>query len=243
MTKEDVLKQCKVNGLNVYLPDMQLDRKLYLEIAKALELIGGQWKGGKIKAFVFQEDPTELLSEIATGEKRNLKKEFQFFETPVEIADWLVELANIKDDDLILEPSAGQGAIIEAILRINQNAAIVAVELMEINSKILEKKGFVNECADFLTMEMQPAYDKIIANPPFSKNQDIDHITRMYEVLAPGGRIVTVASKHWQFSQNKKETNFRSWIEEIDADVYEIEPGAFKDSGTMVGSVVLVINK
>lgn len=46
--KEDILQQCTVDGNIVRLPDVKLERKDYLEVAKALQLIGGKWKGGKI---------------------------------------------------------------------------------------------------------------------------------------------------------------------------------------------------
>jgi hypothetical protein len=243
MTKEDVLKNCTVEGNIVKLPPEQLDRKLYQEVAKALELIGGKWKGGKVFGFVFQSDPTDLLNQIATGEKRNLKKEFQFFATPDSIADYLVKLSDIKDGDAILEPSAGQGAIIEAIYRKNKNVTVFAVELMDVNSMILTKKGFAHEKNDYLQAKTYFLYNKIIANPPFSMNQDIDHITKMYCDCKPGGRIVTIASKHWQLSNNKKETTFRNWLKEIDAEIIEIGKGSFKESGTMISSCIIVIDK
>jgi len=47
----------------------------------------------------------------------------------------------------------------------------------------------------------------IIANPPFSNRQDIDHILTMYEVCEPGGRIVTLSSPSWIF-QNPIQLNF-----------------------------------
>ena len=37
-------------------------------------------------------------------------------------------------------------------------------------------------------------YDRIIANPPFTKNQDIDHVMQMWNFLKPGGRIVSIMS-------------------------------------------------
>jgi len=42
-----ILQQCTVANNVVKLPEGQLDRKLYQEVAKALELIGGKWKGEK----------------------------------------------------------------------------------------------------------------------------------------------------------------------------------------------------
>ncbi|HZK96540.1 MAG TPA: hypothetical protein VFC67_20230, partial [Prolixibacteraceae bacterium] len=130
MDKQEILQSCTVEGLIVKLPDEQFDRKIYQEVAKALELIGGKWKGGKIAGFVFNEDPTDLLAQIAGGESRNLKKEYQFYATPPAIADWLVELAGIKPDHKILEPSAGQGAIINAINRILPTQRVYWYELM-----------------------------------------------------------------------------------------------------------------
>ncbi len=65
MNKTEILQKCTVDGNIVRLPEGQLDRKLYQEVAKALELIGGKWKGGKVMGFVFPTDPTELLEQIA----------------------------------------------------------------------------------------------------------------------------------------------------------------------------------
>jgi len=53
MTKQKILQKCIVEGNLVKLPSGQLDRKLYQEVAKSLNLIGGKWKGGKTMAFVF----------------------------------------------------------------------------------------------------------------------------------------------------------------------------------------------
>lgn len=238
MTKEEVLIQCTVDGNIVKLPNIQLERKLYLEVAKSLNLVGGKTFG-----FVFNYDPTDLLNQIINGEKRNLKKEYQFFETPYELADKLVKLANLKENDIVLEPSAGQGAIIDAILRTNIKCQILAIELMEENSLILNKKGYHHEIGDFLKIINQPIYNKIIANPPFSNNQDIDHVKHMYELLKYGGKLVSIMSEHWINSKNKKETEFRNWLNEVNANIENIPRKTFKTSGTDVGGVIVTITK
>ena len=140
MSLENILKSCTVEGVVVKLPNIELDRKDYLEVKKALGLIGGKWKGGKVSGFVFQENPSELLAEIAAGKKRNLKKEYQFFATPKELADKLVSLAELNAEDTILEPSAGQGALISSI---NETCSVVpdCYELMDLNAKYLLKSG------------------------------------------------------------------------------------------------------
>ena len=244
MTKQEVLQQCTTEGNVVKLPNVQLDRNEYLEVKKALELIGGKWKGGKVSGFVFQEDPTEYLEQIANGEQRNLKKEFQFFATPDELADRLVGFANPKIDDIILEPSAGQGAIIKAIHRfLGIDVPVYAFELMPLNQSFLEKIVGVRLLGSDFLRECDTQFNIIIANPPFAKNQDIEHIQKMYDQLSFGGRLVSIASNHWRQSQNKKETQFREWLDECDHEVHEIDAGAFKDSGTMVGGCIVIIDK
>jgi predicted RNA methylase len=245
-TKQEILKQCMVEGLTVKLPPTTLDRKLYLEVSKALELIGGKWKGGKVGGFVFQTDPTELLAEIADGENRNLKKEFQFFATPDHVADFMVEnfVIRVDSESKVLEPSAGQGSLILALQRLYPDVTVDYCELMDINRKVLSKLNNVRYITDdFLQLDAVQKYDLIIANPPFSKNQDIDHIYKMYECLSIGGRIVTVASKHWEISNNKKEKAFRDWLEQVDAIIEPLDRGQFKSSGTMISSNIIVIDK
>ncbi len=246
----EVLKKATIDGMVVKLPNIQLERKLYLEVANRLELIGGKWKSGKVSGFVFQQDPTELLEQISNGEKRNLKKEYQFFGTNAELADELVDYAEIELYHEVSEPSAGQGAIIDAICRKHPSRKhsnkVIAFELMDINRLILERNG---NCIlldkDFLNTEndWSGKFDRIVANPPFSKNADILHIYKMYECLKPNGRIVTIASKHWQFSKNKKETAFKEWLESLGVEPIDVPAGAFKEAGTNIATCILVINK
>lgn len=243
METKEILQQCTIEDNVVKLPSIQLDRKEYLDVKKQLELIGGKWKSGKIQGFVFDSDPTDLLEQISNGEKRNLKKEFQFFETPDHLADRLVELANLDGTEKILEPSAGRGAIVKAIHRELGYVDVWGYELMPINQTFLDKVDhFKLLGSDFLT-ECDTSFDAIIANPPFSKNQDVEHIQKMYEHLNNGGKLVSIASKHWQFAAGKKETAFRKWLEDVEADVIDIDAGEFKESGTMIATCIIVINK
>lgn len=250
MTKLEILQNCTVEGNNVRLPAGQLDRKIYLEVASALEKIGGAWKGGKVSAFEFKSDPSELLNQIAGGANVNLKKDFQYFPTPEPIADWLVELADIREEDTVLEPSAGQGAIVKAINSVYPEKQVHCYELMPTNQEILREiptVQFIGE--DFLNCKREGnlgikfLYDRIVANPPFSKNQDIDHVRNMYDSLKYQGKMVSITSKHWMISDNKKETEFREWLNTVGAEIHEIEAGAFKSSGTVIETVALVITK
>lgn len=258
----EVLQQCTVEGAVVKLPNIQLDRKDYEQEKKKLELIGGKWKGGKVAGFVFPTDPTALLEQIAGGENRNLKKEFQFFATPAALADRMVNIAGLKEGDNVLEPSAGQGAIMEAVYRAfprtmegpndKPSVSLEYCELMDVNRSVISQKLSANKnwtgrtswlSDDFFDAKPYAPFDAVIANPPFTKNQDIDHIRKMFEVVKPGGRIVTIASPSWTFGSQKKQVEFREWLDEIGAEQEELPQGTFKESGTNIKAVLLVIDK
>lgn len=243
MTAVECLQQCTIDGNIIKLPNVQLDPKEYAEVKKKLELIGGKWKGGKVYGFVFPSDPTEFLNSINNGNNRNLKKEYQFFATPAPLAKRLVELADPASYDEILEPSAGQGDIVNAISAHCRPTEVACYELMPINQQFLLKIPCVNFLGDDFLKHEGRTFDRIIANPPFTKNQDIQHIYKMWECLKEGGRIVTVASLHWKLSGNKVETDFRKWLDKHDAEIIELEGGEFKESGTNIKACIIILDK
>jgi hypothetical protein len=65
----------------------------------------------------------------------------------------------------------------------------------------------------------------------------------MYDCLKDGGRLVTIASRHWETSNNKKETEFRNWLKKVRAKIQKVPSGTFKESGTMIESQILIIDK
>lgn len=232
------LSKCIISGNTISLPFEQLPN--YSEVRKALLNAGATYNRNK---FVFPADAQPYIARLMGGESVNIKKEFQFFATPEPLAKYLVSIAEVDNYQRILEPSAGQGAIIKAIME-KCCVNVDCCELMDINSKILEKlEGCTLIADDFLKLERYSYYDRIIANPPFNKNQDVEHIQLMYRHLKNGGRLVSIASKHWQHSTNKKESAFRQWLKNVDADVEEIPQGAFLESGTKIATCIIIINK
>lgn len=241
----EILKECRIENNIVFLPNFQLDRNEYVEIKRLFENNHGKWNK-KSGGFVFDINPQNVIDKLINGEKINSKKDLQFFETPDEIADLMVSMVKIQEHFRILEPSAGQGAIIRAIHRkypwnkvdfyeISQEFCGIINQTTSIN---IFQKGF-----DFLESADTQEYDVIIANPPFRNNQDIEHIYHMYKVLRRGGILVSVASLHWKLSKNKKETEFREWLENRNAEIIELNNGDFKASGTMTKCCIIKITK
>ena len=244
MNKELIKSISKMiaNGTRLELPkDDHFDN--YAQVKKCLLTTGGKYKKC---GFEFGEDAQAVKDRLVGGEAIDDKKKYQFFATPTELAEMMVDMANVTKVDHVLEPSAGQGAIADVICKNTSHADITLVELMPQNVKALERKGYEVIEADFLTLKDEDdfgIFDVIIANPPFTKNQDIDHIRHMFSLLNEGGTIVSLASKSWTFGQQKKQVAFREWLDEIGAEITEVPAGAFKESGTNIAAVIIQIEK
>ena len=184
----EVLEGCRVEGKVLYLPEGQLDRKTYEAVNKVLAMMGGKWNrkaGGHV--FPDTAEPAGLLdAALLTGEVRDTKKEFQFFPTPRKIAEMMCEMAELNEESWVCEPSCGDGRLVDVILE-HHPASLVGVELNPDMVKILrerqEKFCIIN--ADFLTLgkeDLGPC-DRVIMNPPFTRQQDIDHIHHAFALL------------------------------------------------------------
>jgi protein-L-isoaspartate O-methyltransferase len=169
----------------------------------------------------------------------------QLFPTPPELAARMVEMASIEPGDRVLEPSAGTGNILRAIKGAGiagDNGSDPRVVAVEINRALADAipshlAGFV-VCDDFLAVDFPTAgiarFDRIVANPPFGKGQDIAHIKRMLDVLLPGGRLVAICANGPR-QQAELRPLATTW-EELPEDTFASE-------GTNVRTVLMTINR
>lgn len=221
----------------------QLDRKDYVAVNKVLECLGGQWNK-KAKAHIFEGNVTDAIDQaMIAGEVVDAKKEFQFFKTPLKLAADMVERAKIISDKLrVLEPSAGDGSIAEQI-KFLTGVVPDCVELWEKNRKILTEKGLPLVGQDFLQFKPMKLYDRIVANPPFTRQQDVDHVMHMWECLKPGGKIVALMSPSWTFRENMKSREFRTFLANQARSMSDVPAGTFKESGTEIRTILLELTK
>ncbi len=246
-----ILDASRIEGNNLYLPGAQLDRSMYVKVNLALTALGGKWKGGNTKAHIFASDPSERIeSAILTGEVIDLKKLYQFFPTPPALADRLVDLADVYPGQTVLEPSAGHGAIVDAIVRLNNGAKIDMVELDQANRAKLatHAEGILMDEPDFLKVDLSVSpngegWDRIIANPPFAKGQDIQHVTHMMTLVRPGGVVVSVVSGSVAFREGVKFQAFRDLIDTHGGTIESLPDDSFKESGTSVNACVLTVSR
>ena len=233
----------KVDNHALLLPTERMTAKEYADVKNILQKAGGSYKKN---SFIFEEPAADIYLRILSGEDYNLKKKFQYYPTPAATGDYMVKLADIKCGMSFCEPSAGRGSLINAIHRVCPDAVVDYWEIMELNRKYLQEipnTNFMGVMFENALEESLKRYDRIIANPPFSNNQDENHIQVMYKLLKPKGRLVTVSSTHWQNAKEKKSQQFREWISKVKAEVIEVPEGTFKESGTMIPTLIIVINK
>lgn len=250
---KEILEQGTVEGTTYFLPKIQLDRAMYVEVNKILELLGGKWNR-RVKGHIFptEAEAQSILGALEEGSVVDKKKTYQFFETPSDLAKQMVELAEIayidydetkEDDDAellqdVIEPSAGHGAIAD---HIDQSRCLFRCnEIDPEKCKVLVEKGYPVACMDFLISYEEA--DRFIMNPPFTKGQDADHVLHAYSLLRKGGRLVSVMSASVKFNQQKKYEKVRQLVEKS-GKIIELPEETFKDSGTKVNTVLVVIDK
>ncbi|KNC11551.1 restriction endonuclease subunit M [Pantoea sp. RIT-PI-b] len=240
----NVLSACQCEGNNLILTG-QLDRNLYTRTNKVIEAAGGKWNR-KAKAHVFDIDAAERIEQIIlTGDVVVPKDDFEFFPTPPDVVRHVIHLADIGDGMKVLEPSAGQGAIAKAAHEAAADVMIDMYELMPANNDALHALNLrlsgIGKPVDFLTIEPAPIYDRVVMNPPFGRQADIKHVTHALKFLKPGGQLVSVMASSVTFRSNKLTSDFRQLIEERGGHIEDLPEGAFKSSGTMVNTVIVVI--
>lgn len=243
-----ILGECRVEGNTIFLPDRQLDRPTYQAVNKVLVNIGGKWDR-KAKGHVFTDgDPAEVLNNILmTGETVDLKKQYQFFPTPRPIAERMCQMAELDNTCIVLEPSCGKGDLADIIFEAGVKD-LYCVELNRDMDRYLKDKpytsmtgiGFLEFAKD---QGIKHEWNRVVMNPPFAKQQDIDHILAAYDILTIGGILVSVVSESPFFWSNKKALAFREFLSEHGAEMVRLDEGAFKESGTMVRTRIIKIRK
>lgn len=156
-----------------------------------------------------------------------------FFPTPAGVADEMVEAAGIEDGMSVLEPSAGMGHIAERIRAAGVEPDVV--ELSNERKELLEAKGFRVVGRDFMDVS-EGQYDRILMNPPFGDRRDAAHVQHAYELLKPGGRLVSIMGEGVFFGSDKKAQAFRDWLEQRGATDEKLEEGTFLDPSLPVNT-------
>lgn len=229
-----------------------LDRKSYVAVNKVLEALGGKWNR-KVQAHVFSMPPSGPMRAAMTTGKVRTHADIQFFRTPLELANRLLTLADVRPGDTFLEPSAGDGGILGPLLAAGARGC--AFELDDANfRRLTEVYGYHTDLTlvhgDFLREDPVPctAALKVVMNPPFAKvlgHDCLDHV-RHAEAFIAHGILVAVMPVSIKFREDKRFRDFRKWIHSSrfsSMEIIDLPEDTFASSGTRVQTCVLILQR
>ncbi len=171
-------------------------------------------------------------------------------ETPDEVVNKMLKMACVSYVDSVLEPSAGEGKIVDAIRAMYpEKKDITCIELNRDKAKVLFAKGYDGVMADFLETkyfdDFGLLFDKIVAAPPFKDNVDIRHIVKMHTLLSPNGGscLVSLTSPYWTVNNEVHQRQFRLWLEDKTYEMVMLPDDSFMEKGRTVPTAIIKIWK
>ncbi|QEG43452.1 methyltransferase [Roseimaritima ulvae] len=168
-----------------------------------------------------------------------------FFPTPDSVIAEMLRRADIQPGNRILEPSAGMGHILRALIAdplptIRYAMGSIDIRWCEINAECREFIGTSidyprcqslseDDVHDFLDIDPCDVglFDRILMNPPFENGQDAEHAMNAADFLEPGGRLVAIVSEGLFYRRDRKATEFREWLDEVDGYSFKLPDNAF----------------
>lgn len=250
----DILENAKIiNNKSLELPKMT-DRD-YDSIKVILESLGYHWverykcfklyTDGNINDYILEVNKIKEKRGIYITEDEMFKRETEFYPTPENIVNKLVNELEVNDGGKynILEPSAGRGNILEKI--IPYASKYTALEKNRLNYNILINKGYkaTNLSFEIFVDRLKKRnkdiglYDRVIMNPPFSCA--LQHIQLGFSLLKPGGILVSIIPENLYYRGDRNSTKLREYIERYNGKVIELDSGSFSESGTNVETMII----
>lgn len=117
------------------------------------------------------------------------------FPTPPAVAARVAAELELFGHCRVLEPSAGTGALADAVRDVESETRLT---LVEHNSGVaaLLGRSYAVIVRDFLSLDpltLDP-FDRVVMNPPFSGGADMRHVSHACRFLKPGGVLVAIVA-------------------------------------------------
>ena len=235
-----ILGRADMNGHVLKLTD-DLERQAYAKVRKVIELVGGRWNkkaGAHLFAEVLAQDALEQV--LLTGQVVDERQELGAFYTPPHIAAQVIAAADLKAGMTVLEPSAGRGALAAPAYLLG--CLVDCVEIDPKSVKLLCSIAFRRVVpGDFLAMRPKPAYDRVVMNPPFARQQDVAHVRHAARFLKPGGRLVAITSAGVLFRTDRRTELLKRLVAAGDGTAEALPDDSFASAGTKVRTALVAL--
>jgi predicted RNA methylase len=213
------LEKC---GMKAWGSDLSTRTQTTLEYIGGVNSKGGNWE--------FDYNVKPVIAEICRSGMLPEQKSHQYYPSPNIFSDEVIRMAEIKEYDTCLEPSAGVGGIADKM----PNDRTVCVEISVLHCDILKAKGFdvVNEDFILWASKTNRRFSLVAMNPPFNGGRWMSHLKSASDLLLESGRIVAVLP-----SSAKGKTILQGFSHEWS----EVIQNAF--DGTGISVVILLAKK
>jgi hypothetical protein len=207
------------------------------------------------------EDPLDNI-------KTTPAKRYGFYPTPDYAAEKVIEhvpLLQKKTEPAltILEPSAGTGNLARRCIvkplaakgeqgwrrkqvddreyRFDNKVDCVEIQPALAQSLLAERIFRTVYTCDFLALSPKTTglYDRVVMNPPFDRERDIDHVVHALDFLKPDGKLVAIMSAGTEFRQTKKSIAFRDLMKSLNARFDDLPAGSFSSVGTNCNTIIV----
>ncbi|MGW4371620.1 hypothetical protein ACWEKT_38970 [Nocardia takedensis] len=246
----EILRESRVEGNRLLLPQ-QLDRGIYRKVDKVIAAMGGRWDR-RARAHVFPEDPAQVIAAaVADGSTPKATAVTDaYYATPDRLAEQIVTgthsaIPGLGAGARVLEPSAGDGALVRAILAVNPNVHVTAVEPDSGRAGMIGSDPRVEVAAstfeDFAA-DASERFAAVVMNSPFALPGQstiwIDHLHAAWNLLIGGGALLAIAPSGYTFRTDRRHRAIRELVT-AHGGHQALPPGAFTTSGTDVNTVLL----
>jgi predicted RNA methylase len=162
-------------------------------------------------------------------------KDLQFYRTPAAVADQLVKQACPREGFRVLEPSCGDGAILDALRRFAIEGRVdfsaQGVEVHPGRAEEARAKRHHVQIANFLQVAPSPVFDLVLMNPPFYGKHYQQHVEHGRKFLKPNGRLLAILPISAVTDHGYITGDLRGWDRWRDLPV-----GSFSESGTNINT-------
>lgn len=186
---------------------------------------------GRVRAFVDALEPrlrenTPPSNQDASSRARRLAEGLEdrlrfagvagYWPTSHALADRVVRAAAIAAGERVLEPSAGSGRLVEAVLAADPLASVDACELAIPAREVLVVKQqylrFMLAGSDFFHFPASPCYDAILMHPPLIGAAG--HVAKAWSHhLRAGGRLVAILADASIYAGDSEAQRLRAIVE------------------------------
>lgn len=160
-----------------------------------------------------------------------VSRDLQFYPTPQAVVDKL-----LSDNDWrgqrVLEPSCGDGAILDGLRR--AGAIAQGIEVDAGRASQCRAKGHAVLCANFLEQPPEPVFDAVVMNPPFYGRHYAKHVRHALRFVKPGGFVLAILPATARHDHGELDDLHPRWS--------DLPVGSFSASGTNINTCIARIS-